>query len=256
MTGIEGTGVSALSNRQRRILVKKIKKEQAEAANGNEPPERPEPYKAPKVDGETEVHATGKSGHTIALKLCRLEYLQRRGVITQRQLTAGLWIAEQWSGYFAPSSTSGIEDQAPGSVPGDPLARWSRGQRVTGPNGKPRTPPPTFRPRKPAEPRRAHDGFSYKRLENLQKWIRARRLIDHLTDFDRKLLIAVCVDGHTMTDAARIAIGSRERAGNAQRLHRRALESLWRALTAIADEIEPPVSELVEEVEQEFAEAS
>lgn len=255
MTDQRGDGADALSNRQRKILVKKIKKEQAEAASGM-PIERSDPYQAPKVNGETEVHATGKSGKTIALKLGRLEYLQRRGVITPRMMSAGLWLADQWSGYFAPSSSSGIEDQAPGSVPSDPLARWSRGQRVMDNKGNPRTPPPTFRPRKPAAPCRSHDGFTYKRLENLQKWIRARRLIDHLTEFDRKLLIAVCVEGHTLSDAARLALGSRERAGNAQRLHRRALESLWRALTAIADEIEPPVTELVEQVEQEFAEAS
>lgn len=247
---------AVLSNRQRRLLRKRN-----QAAKATEP--RPEPgpvpeaYQAPKVDGETTVHVTGKTGKTTSMKLSRLEYLQARGVINGRQYSAGIWFAARWQGYFAPHSSSGIEDQAPGSIPSDPLARWTRGQRTTTPHGKPRTPPPTFRPRKPAEPRRAHDGFSHRRLDSLQDWIWARRLVDHLPDFDRKLLIAVAVDGHTLSDGARLALGSAERAGRAERLHRRALEAFWRILDAIADEVEPTVQNLEwDNDDMEMAEAS
>jgi hypothetical protein len=253
---MSGTGETVLSNRQRKILVKRIKAEQA-AAPRPEPGPVPEAYQAPKVDGETAIHVTGKSGKTTSMKLSRLEYLQARGVINGRQYSAGIWFAARWQGYFAPSSSSGIEDQAPGSIPSDPLARWAKGQRTMTPHGKPRTPPPTFRPRKPSEPRRASDGFSHKRLDCLQAWIRARRLVDHLPAFDRKLLIAVAVDGHTLTDGARIALGSAERAGRAERLHRRALEAFWRILDAIADEIEPSVQNLEwDNDDLELAEAS
>lgn len=248
--------MTALSNRQRRDLERRNRADKADEAKGL-PRRQHEIHVAPEVNGEDEVRATGKTGRIVKLKLSRLEYLAHRNVITPRQLSAGLWLAERWAGYFAPGVSSGIEDRAPGIIPSDPLARWSRGQRTMDQHGNVRTPPPTFRPRRPSEPRFASDGYSDKRLDSMQRWIRARRLIDHLARFDREVLLGVCVDGLPLFDAAKRALGSAERAGRASRLLRRAQEALWSGLTAIADEIEPSVANLPEpEVEYEFAEAS
>lgn len=176
-------------------------------------------------------------------KLSRLEFLVRREVIEPRQYSAGIWLAERWEAYFTPGASSGIEDHAPGSVPADPLARWTQGQRTTDARGRPRTPPPTFRPRRPSDDRRAHDGWSVRRCNALQAWVRANRLLQRLAGYDRVVVVLVAIDGLSLEEVVSYLTSSNRRAGGKQiAVVKRALQ---RGLDVIADEIEPATRQIV-----------
>lgn len=239
MTGIQGV---TLSNRQRKLNTKRIRAEQAEAAAqaaANAVPKAPQPkYRAAKkVDGETVVQREGGYDQ----QLSRLEYLLSKGVIDGRQYDAGTWLAARWEGYFTPGSGAGIEAHAPGSIPADPLARWSKGQRTKDVHGNPRVPPPTFRPKRPSDGRRPHDGWSHSRLGALDRWIKANRLMQMLSPFDREITTLVAIEGYSLEEAWRFLRGGGP-IGGKQRAQVKA--ALCRGLDHVADETEPLVQNI------------
>lgn len=175
-------------------------------------------------------------------KLSRLEYLVRKEVITPRQYTAGAWLAERWAAYFTPGVSSGIEDHAPGSIPSDPLARWVRGQRTMDTKGRPRTPPPTFRPRKPSELRRGHDGWSVARCDALQNWVRASRLLERLSAYERQVVMLVAVEGLSPEGAVTRMRGLTRRPPGRQL--KQCIIALCRGLEILAEEVEPSIQRI------------
>lgn len=196
-----------------------------------------------------EFHVEKPGGNAVKLvaterKLSRLEYLMNRQIITPRQETAGTWLAERWAAYFTPGVSSGIEDHAPGSIPADLFARWAKGQTGFGKRGKQIVRvalPPTFRPRKPSAPRRAHDGWSVSRLGALQKWVSANRLLAQLDPMDRAVVVMVAVEGLSFEDVVRRLTGAKSAGGKQREAMKRAL---LRGLDAIADETEPRIIEI------------
>ena len=227
----------ALNKTQLRERARQIAAERVAAAKVE--PKAPEPKfrAAAPVNGETVVRREGGYDH----QLSRLEYLLSKGVITARQCDAGAWLAARWEAYYTPGSGAGIEAHAPGSIPADPLARWTRGQRTLDVHGNPRTPPPTFRPKRPSDGRRAHDGWSHSRLGALDRWIKANRLMQTLAAFDRETVTLVAIEGYSLEEAWRYLKGGGP-IGGKQRAQVKA--ALCRGLEAIAEEIEPSVREL------------
>ena len=177
---------------------------------------------------------------SVERRLSRLEYLVRKEVITPRQYTAGAWLAERWAAYFTPGISSGIEDHAPGSIPSDPLARWVRGQRTTDTRGRPRTPPPTFRPRRPTEARRAHDGWSVSRCDALQQWVRANRLLTMLAPYQRSVVVMVAIEGLSLEDVI-VRMTGKVGGGKQRATVKGALQY---GLDEIAEEVEPSIREI------------
>lgn len=237
------TEEAAIIERAFSRTAKRKARKQVNAIKAQEP--KPEP-KAPEtpfratvaVNDDTVVRREGGYDQ----QLSRLEYLLSKGVITPRQADAGAWLASKWEAYFTPGVSSGIEDHAPGSIPSDPLLRWTRGQRTTDYRGKPRTPPPTFRPRRPSETRHGHDGWSGNRCEALQGWVRAQRLLAMLDSYEREVVVMVAIEGLGLVEAHMRLTGAVGRPGAKQLANVK--RALHRGLDAVADDTEPTIREV------------
>jgi hypothetical protein len=175
-----------------------------------------------------------RAPYTASRKLSRLEHLLVRGTISPRQADAGAWIAERHAAYYTPASVADPTELIPAAAR-DLFARWSRGQPTLTRTNKPRTPPPTFRPRNPSRDSRRSDGWTASRLDALTAWRRARTLLDSLTDYERGLVLQVVVHGWSVSRAAASLVRSPRVGG---RVVADATNALRRALDAIADETE------------------
>lgn len=174
-------------------------------------------------------------------RLSRLEYMVRNEIITPRQFTAGTWVAERWEAFYSPASSSGIEDHAPGWALTDPLTAWTRGQRVYDRHNRKRTPPPTFRPRRPSDGRTASDGWTQQRLDAMQNWMRTWRMLEAMRPLQRQAVMLIAIGGLSADEAVRRMRGDARRPAGRQL--RATLMALCVALDAIADEIEPRQAE-------------
>lgn len=169
-------------------------------------------------------------------RLSRLDKLLLRNVITPRQYDAALWLQARAEAYYSPGAPSLEDTASPYAGGADPTARWVRGQRTTTSSGKRRSPPPTFRPRRPGRTLASGDGWSAARCEALTDWVRAQRLLQTLDPYQARVVCLVVIDGLTIELAAlRMLGGAGKLAG---RVRKTATLALCEALDAIADETE------------------
>lgn len=170
-------GTGALSNRQRRLLVKRIRKEKKDAPQPqpfHEATTTPDEYVTPiPANGDTIVHDQGQTGRPIAVRLDPLMKLRRAGRITEDQYKAGqAYLAIVQAFFVAKSGLSRIEAEATGSVRnGDPIRLYVKGRR---------TYVSTQKPRIIAAPRTSFDGWSGARFDAMEAMKRVRRALARL----------------------------------------------------------------------------
>ena len=102
-------------------------------------------------------------------------------------------------------------------------------------NNKPRTPPPTFRPRNPSRDMHRSDGWTAGRCDALMAWRRARTLLDGLTQYEQWMVLQVAIHGTSISRAAAALTRGEKVGGRSVAI---ATGALRRALDAIADETE------------------
>ncbi len=226
-----------LSNRQRKILAKRIRAEQASAPKQERPaPEVYEPAVAKHADDRVIPGLTGKGA---IQRLDTLGKLWESGKITPAQYSAGrdyLAIVEH---YFATASGLAKLSEEAGRVggAGDPIARYlkarparvERDGRITGYI-------PTQRPRNPSSYRPGSDGWTAMKLDAMSEFSRMARLVDRLPR-DPRTALAVLVIDHNRPDTPALSIAAAVRRMYGYR-DGRVLHKIIRSLCVALDEID------------------
>lgn len=195
MSGAELKERQVLSNRQRKVLAKRIRAEQASAPKQERPaPEHFEPAVARHADDRV---IPGLTGRGAIQRLDTLGKLWEAGKITPAQYSAGrdyLAIVEH---YFACASGLAKLSEEAGRVggSGDPITRYlkarparlKRDGRITGYI-------PTQRPRNPSSYRPGSDGWTSTKLNAMTEFSRMARLVDALPRDPRTALAVLVID--------------------------------------------------------------
>jgi len=164
-----------LSNRQRKILAKRIRAEQASAPRqlADTPKrnrEREEYVQPAPADGENIIHEQGKTGRPIAVRLDPLMKLRRAGRITEDEYRAGEAYLAVVQAYYAAGSglfRSDVE-HAVSTSGGDPIRLYGKGRRKY---------VSTQKPRIIAAPRTSFDGWSGARTDAMDALTRIKRAL-------------------------------------------------------------------------------
>lgn len=238
-----GTGETALSNRQRRILVKQIKAQKA-----SEP--RPEPvarevYEKPEIKHADDQIIPGLSGRGAILRADNLKKLWDAGKLNAVQYSAGLDFVAIVEDFYASASGLAKLSEEAGRVggSGDPIARYIKGRPArTNSDGKVVGYIPTQRPRNPSGSRSASDGWTHAKLDAMSKFSRIARLVEQMPKDHRTALCTLVLDparpylpALTISAATRRVFGYKDTNTYAK---------LARWLAAALDEIEPEVHTL------------
>lgn len=185
MSGQQG---AALSNRQRKILAKKIKAEKA-----LEPQAAPAPrevYEKPEVKHEDDVIIPGLSGRGTVLRTDTLWKLYNAGKLNAVQYSAGVDYLRIVESYFASASgLAKLSDEA-GQVGGnrDPINRYLKARPMR--LGY----VPTQRPRKPSSSRSHGDGWTAAKLAAMGQFGRIAGLIQSLPVDHRRAICLLIID--------------------------------------------------------------
>lgn len=197
-----------LSNRQRKILAKRIRADQASAPKQDRPaPEVYEPAVAKHADDRVIPGLTGKGA---IQRLDTLGKLWESGKITPAQYSAGrdyLAIVEH---YFACASGLAKLSEEAGRVggAGDPIARYlkARPARVER-DGRISGYIPTQRPRNPSSYRPGSDGWTAMKLDAMSEFSRMARLVECMDRAPREALCVLVIDP-ARPDLPALSIGS------------------------------------------------
>lgn len=209
-----GNGADVLSNRQRRILVKRIKADKA-----SEP--KPEPatrevYEKPEIKHADDTIIPGLSGRGTIKRLDTLDKLLKANKINGPQYCAGMDYLQIVEGYFATASgLAKLSDEA-GRVggDGDPIRLYAKGRPAREINGRRTGYIPTQRPRNPASSRAHNDGWTGTKLNSMAEFSRMAKLVGQLTRDQRQALCVLVIDPNrpdipalTMAQATRRMFG-------------------------------------------------
>lgn len=240
MSGQQG---AALSNRQRKILAKKIKAEKALEPQATPAPR--EVYEKPEVKHEDDQVIPGLSGRGAILRADNLKKLWDAGKINAVQYSAGLdFVAIVEDFYASASGLARLSDEA-GRVggDGDPIKRYAKGRpaRRTE-DGKVIGYIPTQRPRNPSGTRMASDGWTHAKLDALSKFSRIARLVAAMPRDQRTALCLLVIDPERpYLRALSIAAATRRLFGYKDA---NTYARLTRWLAAALDELEPEMHTL------------
>lgn len=226
----------ALSNRQRRILAKRIRAEQAAMPKSAPTREVYEPAVAKHEDDRVIPGLTGKGA---IQRLDTLGKLWETGKITPQQYSAGrdyLAIVEH---YFACASGLAKLSEEAGRVggAGDPIARYLKGRPVRKqPDGTVTGYIPTQRPRNPSSYRPGSDGWTSSKLAAMSEFSRMARLVERLPRDPRDALRILVID-QDRPDIPALSLGAAVRRMYGYR-DGRVLHKIVRALCVALDEID------------------
>lgn len=190
-----GNSQAALSNRQRKILVKQIRAEKA--AEPRPEPKAREIYEPAVAKHEDDRVIPGLTGRGAIQRLDTLGKLWESGKITPQQYSAGrdyLAIVEH---YFACASGLAKLSEEAGRVggAGDPITRYLKGRPArTQPDGSVVGYIPTQRPRNPSSYRPGSDGWTATKLNAMSEFSRMARLVDRLPRDPRTALAVLVID--------------------------------------------------------------
>lgn len=179
-----------LSNRQRRILVRRIREEQANMPK----PDRPAPveYVAPVVRSDDDRVIPGLTGKGTILRLDTLAKLNETGKITPEQYSAGRDYLEIVETYFNRASGLAKLSEEAGRIGGaaDPITRYLKARPVRGGKGY----IPTQRPRNPSPVRAHSDGWTPDKLDAMSEFSRMTRVVNGLPRDPRTALCVLVID--------------------------------------------------------------
>lgn len=177
MSGTEGA--TALSNRQRKNLTRRIKAERA--AQPKAAPAQREVYEKPEIKHVDDTIIPGLSGRGAILRMDTLGKLLRDGKINHTHYSAGLdylRIVENF--YSANSGLARISEEAPNAGGNsDPIRLYAKGRRVYA---------PTQKPRNVSRAATAFDGISSSRANAIDE---KRRLMRVLGTIESESLLAL-----------------------------------------------------------------
>lgn len=174
-----GTGETALSNRQRKQLTKRIRAEQA--ALPKPAPVAREVYEKPEIKHADDTIIPGLSGKGAVLRMDTLGKLLRDGKINHTHYSAGLdylRIVENF--YSSNSGLARISEEAPNAGGNaDPIRLYAKARRVYA---------STQKPRNVSRAPTAFDGISSSKAQAIDE---KRRLMRVLSTIDPESLLAL-----------------------------------------------------------------
>lgn len=181
MTG----AVGALSNRQRKLLTKRIKAEQA-AMPKPEPVAR-EVYEKPEVKHEDDLVIPGKSGKGAVLRIDNLQKLSAAGRISKVQADAGLNLIKIVSDFYTKTSPFARESDMARQLggDGDPIRLYLKARR---------TYVPTQRPRSPSSDRSHNDGWTGPKFLAMSDFAQVSKLMERLSEDERVAIRLLIID--------------------------------------------------------------
>ena len=236
----QGSGAAVLSNRQRKLLTKRIKAEQA-AMPKPEPVVR-EVYEKPEIKHADDQIIPGLSGRGAILRADNLKKLWDAGKLNAVQYSAGLDFVAIVEDFYASASGLAKLSEEAGRVggSGDPIARYIKGRPArTNGDGKVVGYIPTQRPRNPSGSRSASDGWTHAKLDAMSRFSCVARLVEVMPKDQRDALCMLVIDPERPHLRPLTIAAACRRVFASARGRNYAILTNW--LASALDEIEPEV---------------